>query len=39
MNCHIVQRRLLSGVVRLPAAVPYVGPGELGAAPEEVADA
>jgi NADH-quinone oxidoreductase subunit G len=31
----IVQRRLLAGVVRLPATVPYVGPGTLRAAPQE----
>jgi anaerobic selenocysteine-containing dehydrogenase len=35
----LVQRRLRRGVVRLATAVPYVGPGELRAAPEETADA
>ena len=35
----LVQRRLRPGVVRLATAVPYVGPGELRAAPEEAADA
>ena len=35
----LVQRRLRRGVVRLATAVPYVGPGELRAAPEEAADA
>ena len=35
----LVQRRLRPGVVRLATAVPYVGPGELRAEPEETADA
>jgi NADH-quinone oxidoreductase subunit G len=35
----VVQRRLRPGVVRLATAVPYVGPGELRAAPEESAGA
>ena len=35
----IVQRRLRAGVVRLATPVPYVGPGELRAAPEEPAGA
>jgi anaerobic selenocysteine-containing dehydrogenase len=35
----IVQRRLLAGVVRLPASVPYVGPGTVRAAPQENAGA
>jgi anaerobic selenocysteine-containing dehydrogenase len=35
----VVQRRLRAGVVRMATDVPYVGPGELQAAPEEPASA